>query len=103
MGGTGSSEPLLDVRGVTLRYRTREHVVTATYRVGFEVLECIDLTPQLGTHYARVRQELLSRREEVTKSSGEAYVERMLTGLQHWVDGAQNGYLAWGILHFRAV
>ena len=29
--------PLLDVRGVTLQYKTRDHLVTATYRVGFEV------------------------------------------------------------------
>lgn len=29
--------PLLDVRGVTLQYKTRDHLVTATYRVGFKV------------------------------------------------------------------
>ena len=29
--------PLLSVRGVTLQYKTREHLVTATYRVSFEV------------------------------------------------------------------
>ena len=29
--------PLLDVRGVTLQYKTREHLVTATYRVDFAV------------------------------------------------------------------
>ena len=28
---------LLDVRGVTLRYKTRDHLVTATYRVDFSV------------------------------------------------------------------
>ena len=29
--------PLLEVDGVTLQYKTREHLVTATYRVGFDV------------------------------------------------------------------
>ncbi|XHO07940.1 Bicarbonate transport ATP-binding protein CmpD (plasmid) [Ralstonia syzygii] len=29
--------PLLDVRGVTLQYKTRQHRVTATYRVDFQV------------------------------------------------------------------
>jgi len=29
--------PLLSVEGVTLRYRTREHLITATYRVSFEL------------------------------------------------------------------
>jgi NitT/TauT family transport system ATP-binding protein len=32
-----ASAPLLDVRGVTLQYKTREHLVTATYRVDFQV------------------------------------------------------------------
>ena len=30
--------PLLAVEGVTLQYRTQEHLVTATYRVSFNVL-----------------------------------------------------------------
>ena len=29
--------PLLDVRGVTLQYRTRDHSITATYRVDFQI------------------------------------------------------------------
>ena len=32
-------EPLLDVRGVTLQYRTKERIVTATHRVSFQVHE----------------------------------------------------------------
>ncbi|HYH38300.1 MAG TPA: ABC transporter ATP-binding protein [Azospirillum sp.] len=31
--------PLLDVSGVTLQYKTRQHLVTATYRVDFQVFE----------------------------------------------------------------
>ena len=30
-------EPILDVDGVTLQYKTREHLITATYRVSFQV------------------------------------------------------------------
>jgi NitT/TauT family transport system ATP-binding protein len=33
-----SASPLLAVRGVTLQYRTQDAVVTATYRVSFDVL-----------------------------------------------------------------
>ena len=40
-GGFGSStpaaRPLLEVDGVTLQYKTKEHLVTATYRVSFGV------------------------------------------------------------------
>ncbi|MGQ0677846.1 MAG: ABC transporter ATP-binding protein [Rhodospirillales bacterium] len=35
--GAGAPAPLLSVEGVTLQYKTREHLVTATYRVGFEI------------------------------------------------------------------
>ncbi len=33
----GAAAPLLDVRGVTLQYKTSRHLVTATYRVDFQV------------------------------------------------------------------
>jgi NitT/TauT family transport system ATP-binding protein len=33
-----SNAALVEVKGVTLQYKTREHLVTATYRVDFEVL-----------------------------------------------------------------
>jgi len=31
--------PLLEVKGVTLQYKTKEHLVTATYRVDFEIFK----------------------------------------------------------------
>ena len=37
MPGKTNPSPLLDVRGVTLRYKTRDHLVTATYRVNFSI------------------------------------------------------------------
>lgn len=32
-------QPLLDVRGVTLQYKTKDHLVTATYRIDFKVFQ----------------------------------------------------------------
>jgi len=32
-----TAAPLLEVRGVTLQYKTKEHLVTATYRVDFQI------------------------------------------------------------------
>lgn len=37
MTTTSDQTVLLDVRGVTLQYKTKEHLVTATYRVDFQV------------------------------------------------------------------
>lgn len=58
------------------------------------------LTGQLGTHYARVREELGAKREALRDRISPEYAERMLKGLKHWVDGAKAGQLSWGILHF---
>ena len=37
MNTPAASAPLLSVRGVTLQYKTKDHLVTATYRVDFDV------------------------------------------------------------------
>src|SRR4249920_4223597 len=34
-----AAQPLLEVDGVTLQYKTKEHLVTATYRVDFKVFK----------------------------------------------------------------
>ena len=34
-----AGQPLLDVRGVTIQYKTQQHLITATYRVSFKVLQ----------------------------------------------------------------
>lgn len=63
--------------------------------VGFE-----DLTGNLVTHYGRVREELRRRRDELSGLVSKEYVERMLTGLGHWVEAGTQGHLRWGILQF---
>ena len=54
----------------------------------------------IGTS-GRVREELLARRESLEGRVSAAYLDRMLAGLQHWVDAGRAHKLAWGILHFR--
>lgn len=70
-------------------------------RLGWHELEVIDLTPQLIMHYTRVRQELVKRRDELNGVVSDEYIDRMIKGLGHWVDAGDNGYLSWGIMHFR--
>jgi sarcosine/dimethylglycine N-methyltransferase len=69
-------------------------------RLGWEELGVVDLTPQLVTHYTRVRQELAKRREALTGKVSDEYMDRMIQGLGYWVDAGDNNYLSWGILHF---
>ncbi len=69
--------------------------------LGFEELEFADLTPHLATHYGRILDGLLGNEQDLAKHCGADHVQRVKTGLRHWVDGGERGYLQWGILHFR--
>lgn len=64
--------------------------------VGFE-----SHASQLPFHYGQVLAEFNRRADELASSISTEYSERMRRGLQHWVDGGNNGYLTWGIFRFR--
>lgn len=68
---------------------------------GFVEMDTIDRLDDMRTHYARVKEELQENYDKICDLSGSDYVDNMLTGLGHWVDGADKGYLAWGIMHFQ--
>jgi ubiquinone/menaquinone biosynthesis C-methylase UbiE len=69
--------------------------------MGWEELAVLEMTDQLVRHYTRVREELLSRRAELRDTVSDAYIDRMVEGLGHWITAGERGYLKWGILHFR--
>jgi sarcosine/dimethylglycine N-methyltransferase len=68
---------------------------------GMQEIEVEELTDYLVKHYSRVRRELQENRDTITNKVSDAYIDRMITGLGHWVDAGSNGYLRWGVLHFR--
>lgn len=70
----------------------------AARQVGFDVVETHDLTPQLRNHYHRVGEQLQADYGRMASVSSQDYLDRMIKGLTHWVDAADEGYLAWGIL-----
>lgn len=69
--------------------------------LGWRELAFDELAEQLPNHYGRVLRELEARRGELRGVVSDAYIERMKRGLRHWIEGGQNGYLTWGLLHFR--
>jgi sarcosine/dimethylglycine N-methyltransferase len=73
----------------------------AAARHGLQELEVLELTNNLVVHYMRVRDELARVRDELAGKVSDAYIERMLAGLGHWVEAGERGYLRWGILHFQ--
>ena len=69
--------------------------------LGWSDVNIEDLTPHLISHYSRVREELVRKRDSLQSNVSSDYIERMIIGLGHWIDAGKNGYLTWGILHFR--
>lgn len=69
--------------------------------LGFSEIGCTPMVEHLRNHYDRVGRELGERRSLLSGDISADYLDRMLVGLKNWVDAADNGWLAWGILHFR--
>lgn len=66
-----------------------------------EEVQYDELTEHLRKHYSAVLQETEKQEEELKARISEEYTRNMKKGLRHWIDGASNGYLSWGIMHFR--
>lgn len=74
----------------------------AAETAGFVAVDQTLLTQHLRTHYARVREELIANYDKLRDAGASAqYLDNMAVGLQHWVDAADAGRLAWGIQEFR--
>ncbi|MGY9107218.1 MAG: methyltransferase domain-containing protein [Alphaproteobacteria bacterium] len=69
-------------------------------RLGFEEVQIEDLSQQLFMHYTSVARDLKEKRASLEGKVSSAYVDRMLNGLDNWIEGGKNGYLTWGIMHF---
>jgi hypothetical protein len=70
-------------------------------RLGVSSVEFHDHSDQLSRHYQRVFEELGQREAELGGRVSDEYRTQMRAGLQHWVQGANAGKLAWGIFHVR--
>lgn len=70
-------------------------------RLGMAELDYEDHHEQLPNHYGRVLRETGAREDELAGVVSQSYIDNMKKGLGHWVEGGRNGYLEWGIFHFR--
>ena len=69
-------------------------------QLGFREIGCTPMVEHLRSHYDGVGRELAARRTDLVSDISTDYLDRMLAGLKNWVHAADNGWLAWGILHF---
>ena len=52
-------------------------------------------------HYTRILAEMESRDQVLRGRISDEYLDNMKRGLVHWIDGARNGWLVWGIFKFH--
>jgi glycine/sarcosine/dimethylglycine N-methyltransferase len=66
-------------------------------RLGMTDVVFDDHSRQLPAHYGRVLEETEKNEKELLEKISSDYVTNMKTGLRNWVNGGNNGHLAWGI------
>jgi glycine/sarcosine/dimethylglycine N-methyltransferase len=67
------------------------------YRLGMRTVRFHEFANHLPRHYQRVLDETEHRAGDLAGQVSNAYLERMKTGLRHWVDGGDAGNLTWGV------
>ena len=72
-----------------------------TKELGFEELHFIDLSPNVPIHYRRFGEEVRKHYEEVVSITSTEFVDKTLKSIEPWIEYYQQGYMQWGILHFR--
>jgi sarcosine/dimethylglycine N-methyltransferase len=68
-------------------------------QLGIQSAQVLDLSEHLTTHYRRVKEETQRRYDEMVEICGKEYIDKMIQGLDHWVNAGNKDYLSWGIMH----
>lgn len=85
----------LDSMGSIKKYREIAKLL------GLKEVQVVELPEQIPRHYGSVRSVLQKNYESLKGSISTDYMDRMLTGLGHWVEKGEQGHLNWGYLHFQ--
>ncbi len=71
--------------------------IEALNQAGFDHVTFSSMRDQMANHYQRVLDETLKREAQLLDQVSPEYLKRMKQGLNHWIKGAQQGHLTWGI------
>lgn len=96
----GVLQPILD------RIHLENMASPAFYRevasnCGLKEISFDENTLHLKRHYAAILRKTKEHEDELKNNVSKDYLDNMKEGLEHWVDGAEKGYLSWGIFHFQ--
>ena len=71
--------------------------IEALNHAGFNHVAFSSMPHQMANHYQRVLEETLNHESRLLNQVSLEYLDRMKQGLNHWIKGAQQGHLTWGI------
>ncbi|MGC9436001.1 MAG: SAM-dependent methyltransferase [Methanomicrobiales archaeon] len=69
---------------------------TLLQKAGFRILTIQNRTPDLTTHYARVRDVLLDKYTVLTSRIPGDTIKNAIDGMEMWVDKSRSGKVCWG-------
>ena len=69
--------------------------------LGFKELHFIDLSENVPIHYKRFGQQIRDRYQELVQITSAEFVTKTLNSIDPWIEYYEQGYMQWGILHFR--
>ncbi|MGD1716705.1 SAM-dependent methyltransferase [Dapis sp. BLCC M172] len=96
----GALQPAFDRLGISDMGSYRSYSQMAK-EFGFEEVHFIDLSQNVPTHYRRFQEEVRKRYDELVKLTSTEFVDKTLNSIQPWIERYEQGYMQWGILHFR--
>ncbi|NEO97858.1 MAG: methyltransferase domain-containing protein [Symploca sp. SIO2E9] len=68
---------------------------------GFEEIQVIEMPEQVINQYQKTLEAIEQKYEELSKSCGLEFLKYQKIRLNNWIKTGKQGYLNWGILHFR--
>ncbi|MFK4066307.1 SAM-dependent methyltransferase [Streptomyces sp. NPDC029674] len=80
---------------------TPSFYLTRLSELGLTGIDFEDRTADVGTHYARLEEEVHRRADELRDVISPAYVDELLTNLPLWTEMARQDLLRWGVFHAR--
>ena len=60
-----------------------------------------EMPEMMVIHYRKIIEKLQSEYKNIIKKVSKKYIDDMLTGLQHWIDGAEAGHISWALFQYQ--
>lgn len=76
---------------------TLDFYITYGKSLGFNV-EFHDFSENLSIHYSRILEETKLQIDQLKSFCSEEFLERMILGLEKWINASEKHYLTWGVL-----